>query len=260
MRKPKPTITRRDALYFFKLINSQTDSNVRYELSELSDVITSELSDVITNDPTINRPLFVAAMLDGFKATGERARYWQNKVLTVLRRTKAGESPAEIIADLERQAEEYQRRYVERCARKFIADTEHYTKGTREALRRALESGSYDLLCEVVNRARDGHALHPSGEPVDRLSNEWRYWKIREVEKAFSEKEAKAWGEAWDYYRDLLRGLMAEGSFWHTYFARNLLPYLIEARQHIDGLHQQERRVRAGMKGAAARQKKGGAE
>jgi hypothetical protein len=248
-------ITRREAHRLFNLINDQSiDSQVRFEIGETCDVIKE---DSPITDTWQNESLFIEATLEGWQQRPSKyRRYWQGKIRAILDRTKAGESPAAIIADLKEQAEKRQHQYVEQCARKFIKDTTTYTKGTRAALSRALECGNYQLLYETVNRARDGVRLHPTGEPVNRLSSEWRYWKIRQIERAFNGDDRADYQAAWDEFRALLSSLMAEDDFWHTYFARNLLPYLIEARQHIDGLNLEERRSQAGMKAAKARKTK----
>jgi hypothetical protein len=95
-------------------------------------------------------------------------------------------------------------------------------------------------------------------EPKDKTSDEWRYWKLRRMEKAFDGKDGEAYKQAWQDFRVLLKGLMADESFWHTGTARALLPHLIIARQRIDKQHAHEKRSRAGMKGAESRRMKAG--
>ncbi len=92
-------------------------------------------------------------------------------------------------------------------------------------------------------------------EPKDKTSNEWRYWKLRRMEKAFDGEDSEAYAEAWREFRALLTGLMAEADFWHTGNACTLLPHLIIARQEIDQQNARAKRQRAGVKGAAARRK-----
>jgi hypothetical protein len=95
-------------------------------------------------------------------------------------------------------------------------------------------------------------------EPKDRLSDAWRYWKLRRIEHAFasgSSASLEDYAEAWDYARELLLGLVACGSFWRVDFILPLLPQLIIARQQIDEADRYERRVRAGMKGAETRKR-----
>jgi len=98
-------------------------------------------------------------------------------------------------------------------------------------------------------------------EPKDKLSDEWRAWKIRQVETAFKGEDADAFESAGAEVRQLLKGLMADGDFWHTGNMRVLLPHLIIARQEIDRAELQDKRMDAGMKGAStrkARARKGG--
>jgi hypothetical protein len=98
-------------------------------------------------------------------------------------------------------------------------------------------------------------------EPKDKTSDEWRYWKLRRMEKAFEERgeNGEAYAEAWREFRALLDGLLADEDFWHTGNARTLLPHLIIARQEIDRTRAFERSQSAAAKGTAARRKKAGA-
>ncbi len=95
-------------------------------------------------------------------------------------------------------------------------------------------------------------------EPKDKTSDEWRYWKLRRMEKAF-DGDGEAYKQAWTEVTDLLKGLMAEADFWHTGNARALLPTLIIARQRIDETRAFEERESAKAERAATRRKKGGA-
>ncbi len=92
-------------------------------------------------------------------------------------------------------------------------------------------------------------------EPEDKTSDEWRYWTLRRMEKAFDGDDGAAYKQAWAEFTALLKGLMADKDFWHTGNARTLLPHLIIARQRIDEQNAREKRQRAGVKGAAARRK-----
>ncbi len=42
-----------------------------------------------------------------------------------------------------------------------------------------------------------------------------------------------AYNLAWEEYKALLMGLIANGNFWHTSFAIRLLPLLLDAQQEI---------------------------
>jgi hypothetical protein len=96
-------------------------------------------------------------------------------------------------------------------------------------------------------------------EPKDKTSDEWRYWKLRRMERAFDGEDGAEYKQAWAEFTALLKGLMADESFWHTGNARALLPHLIIARQQIDHARAFERSQSAAAKGTAARRKKAGA-
>ena len=106
--------------------------------------------------------------------------------------------------------------------------------------------------------AREAEQLN-APEPKDKTSDEWRYWKLRRMERAFEGGDGAAYKEAWAEFTALLKGLMADESFWHTGNARTLLPHLIIARQEIDRTAAFEKRQSAAAKGTATRRKKAGA-
>jgi hypothetical protein len=95
-------------------------------------------------------------------------------------------------------------------------------------------------------------------EPEDKTSDEWRYWKLRRMERAF-DGEGVEYADAWHEFAALLTGLMAEADFWHTGNARTLLPHLIIARQEIDRTRAFEKRQRVKAVDAVTSRKKGGA-
>lgn len=231
----RPTITRTEALRLHRLMNStKLPSKVSFEIAELADVITNEFSDITYT--SFNRKLFVDAMLDGFTATGERARYWQGQVRQVLDRTAKGESPESIIADLEKQKKKHQRRFVERRARAILKDTTKYTKGTREAVCAALEEGDLSRLSDLVWRAREGAQFHPSGEPVNQLSDAWRYWKLRKMEKALRGEEGpEAQAAAQREFKQIARQAINIATF-DFYQAEDMLPHFISALQQQGGV------------------------
>jgi len=106
--------------------------------------------------------------------------------------------------------------------------------------------------------AREAENLN-APEPKDTTSDEWRYWKLRRMERAFDGEDSAAYRQAWQEFELLLKGLMADESFWHTGNARTLLPHLIIARQEIDRTAAFEKRQSAAAKGTATRRKKAGA-
>jgi hypothetical protein len=85
-------------------------------------------------------------------------------------------------------------------------------------------------------------------EPEDKTSDEWRYWKLRRMERAFEGGDGAAYKQAWAEFKLLLNDLMAVEGFWHTGNARALLPTLIIARQQIDEQKAREKKVRAAKK------------
>jgi len=93
-------------------------------------------------------------------------------------------------------------------------------------------------------------------EPKDKLSDEWRAWKLRQFRRAFLRLGGEEYRRAWDEFRALLYALMADGDFWHVSHALALLPHLLTARQEIDRIHASEKRSRAGVKDAETRQRK----
>jgi len=105
--------------------------------------------------------------------------------------------------------------------------------------------------------AREAENLN-APEPEDTTSDEWRYWKLRRLERAF-DGDGAAYTEAWAEFTALLKGLMSDEGFWHTGNAKALLPHLIIARQEIDRTRAFEKRQSAAAKDTATRRKKAGA-
>ncbi len=95
--------------------------------------------------------------------------------------------------------------------------------------------------------AREAENLN-APEPKDKTSDEWRYWKLRRMERAFEDEDGAEYKQAWAEFTALLKGLMADESFWHTGNARTLLPHLIIARQQIDKQKARAKKVRAAKK------------
>jgi hypothetical protein len=95
--------------------------------------------------------------------------------------------------------------------------------------------------------AREAENLN-APEPKDKTSDEWRYWKLRRMERAFDGGDGAEYKQAWAEFTALLKGLMADESFWHTGNARTLLPHLIIARQQIDKQKARAKKVRAAKK------------
>jgi hypothetical protein len=95
--------------------------------------------------------------------------------------------------------------------------------------------------------AREAENLN-APEPKGTTSDEWRYWKLRRMERAFDGEDGAEYKQAWQEFKLLLNDLMAEEDFWHTGNAHALLPHLIIARQQIDKQKARAKRVRAAKK------------
>lgn len=117
---------------------------------------------------------------------------------------------------------------------------------------------SFNRELEEQRARRESRALNKP-EPKRKDTAEWRYWKLRRMEKAFAGSDEEAYRKAWDEFKSLLGDLMVDPNFWHVANARALLPHLLIARQELDRLDAHEKRSRAATKGAASRRKKGGA-
>ena len=105
-------------------------------------------------------------------------------------------------------------------------------------------------------RAATARAELDAPEPKNKLSKEWRYWKLRHLEADFASGDPARFQAAFDYFSKLIRGLLADENFYHVSHARALLPQLIIARQEIDEITQRERRAQAGQKAATTRKRK----
>jgi hypothetical protein len=134
-----------------------------------------------------------------------------------------------------------------------------------------------EMVEEEEARGRERTERHKAAqlekpEPKDRLSDEWRYWKLRQIEHAFGpacmeEAGAEAYSAAHRYFRELLTGLFRDENFYNVAHILPLLPQLIIARQELDRTDRYERRSAAGAKGTETRKankakaaKKGGAK
>jgi hypothetical protein len=250
-RKSRPAITRAEALRLFRLINDERlPFNVRREIGETADAIAENS---VLNNSWENKDLFTALLLDAWGKSKYR-RSSESFLRLVLDKAKHGESLETFIRDSEAKEAIARRKHFERRAQTVISNPK-IDKDTREAVRRAMESEPMERFVDTVISAEHGRKIRPTGEPKDRLSDEWRYWKLRQLERGFSGDDSEAYNAAWKEFKALLMGLIGDGDFWHVSHALSILPQLIIARQSIDRLSQSERRSRAGMKA-----RKGGAQ
>ncbi len=125
-----------------------------------------------------------------------------------------------------------------------------------EILKRLKKGETAESIIRAFDRAREEWRAEREAEmlnapePKDKTSDEWRYWKLRRMEQAFEGEDSEAYDRAWDEFKALLDGLLADPSFWHVSNAQALLPRLIIARQEIDRMDASEKRSRAGRKEA----------
>ncbi len=94
-------------------------------------------------------------------------------------------------------------------------------------------------------------------KPKDKTSSQWRYWTLRKTAHAFQNGYMTARKQAWNEFEALLKGLMADGDFWHISNALAMMPHLIIARREIDKMNERERRAQAVIKGVLKRRQKG---
>lgn len=85
-------------------------------------------------------------------------------------------------------------------------------------------------------------------EPKDKTSDEWRYWKLRQIEAGFASDDVEKYREAWREFWQFFDGYKLDRA--DTGSVRELLPTLIIAYQ---GQLEYERQERAGIKGGKTR-------
>lgn len=82
---------------------------------------------------------------------------------------------------------------------------------------------------EDARRASRRAADLAKPEPKDRLSDEWRYWKIRQLSAALEGGDAEAWGEFWKYLDAYKDAALSADVYTATAYtaARQMLPDLL---------------------------------
>jgi hypothetical protein len=117
------------------------------------------------------------------------------------------------------------------------------------------EDDDYQMLKMIVRRVEKGEVLDAiyteekeasrarvaeieekernKPEPRNWLSQEWRWWKIRQLTRVIMDGDTDSRMAAGREYRALLRELVADESFYHVDFILSLLPHLLNARQDI---------------------------
>jgi hypothetical protein len=135
-------------------------------------------------------------------------------------------------------------------------------EGRREELSKAVLEISMSSGVMVDHPALARRAFLAKPEPKKKTSAEWRYWKLCQIEHAFENRtDARdLYRQAWEYVKELFKGLLLCPDFWHVDLITPLLPHLIIARQEIDEIYAHEKRTRAGVKGAKKRKARKGAE
>lgn len=161
-------------------------------------------------------------------------------------------------------------------------NSEYFTPFFVKAAREAREgAGSYRRhyrrLLDLIKRVDGGadlNQLHDEGkrrqreqdeqqeaailnarEPQDKTSDEWRYWKIRQIGAGFQSEDLEQYGAAWREFFALVDGFRRDENQQHVSHARALLPSLLVARQDSERMRRRTARERAKVKTA----KKGGA-
>ncbi|HEX8177849.1 MAG TPA: hypothetical protein VF543_22360 [Pyrinomonadaceae bacterium] len=168
------------------------------------------------------------------KAIREEIGYYADDVLNI--------SP--LVPDLWSDRELFVACFVDGMKR---ATEEPYTY-SRDTVREIVESLKKGETPEEIiarfNEARKRVASERlnAPEPKDKSSNDWRVWKVRQLERAFNGTDAKAYDAAWTEYQALLRGLVSDRQFYHVSYALALLPHLLAARQEIDATIAREKR------------------
>lgn len=86
-------------------------------------------------------------------------------------------------------------------------------------------------------------------EPKDRLSDEWRYWKIRHLDAGLCGADAEAWGEFWSYLDGFKDAALSADVYTATAYtaARQMLPDLLIFWQKT----QPKRKAKVAKKGGA---------
>jgi hypothetical protein len=199
--------------------------------------------------PAIVRPFYLAA------SQHKGAKEYETELREVLRLIEQGEKfKGYVTGD---RLESYRQRLR---VNELIADPS-VSEDAKRVLQEAIDEHRVLDFAKLIKRVERGLPLADpeKPEPKDKTSNEWRYWKIRQLEAGFDgPSDAKGYELAWDEFKALLRGLMSDENFWHVSNAKALLPHLIIARQSIDKMNAREKRSQAAMKGAQTRRKKGG--
>jgi hypothetical protein len=108
---------------------------------------------------------------------------------------------------------------LEEKAREIIADVDTYDERTREGIKRALKEAD-ERLPDIVKTAE----ILAAGEPEDKTSDKWRYWKLRSVEADMDSGDEGRRAAAQAYVRRLAAETLATPS---EQITKSLLPHLI---------------------------------
>ena len=70
---------------------------------------------------------------------------------------------------------------------------------------------------------------------IDEILEGGKKVSVAEAKEIIADRmnDRAAYQRAWEEYRALLTGLIADENFWHISFATRLLPHLLDARQEI---------------------------
>lgn len=108
-------------------------------------------------------------------------------------------------------------------ARAITEDAGTYDERTRERIRRALEAED-ERLPDMVSTAE----ILAAGEPDDKTSDRWRYWKLRSIEADLESGDAEKQDAARSYVQRLAVETVSRGG---AHVAAAVLPYFIQECQ-----------------------------
>jgi hypothetical protein len=83
-------------------------------------------------------------------------------------------------------------------------------------------------------RAESEEEARTQPEPKDRLSDEWRYWKLSQFDLAFKSKDASVRERAWKEFESMFKTLIKRSDL-TVYDVKTLLPYIIVIQQRLEG-------------------------
>lgn len=156
---------------------------------------------------------------------------------------KARQELSEYVDDVCSSSQLFDPHHNKTCFLKTFVDgygRDTHARRNMQTILNQLKAGkSADEVVAWVDEKREAHYAKmqeeedAQPEPRSKLSKEWRYWKIRQLTRAFTSNDLEAYTAAWKEFRALLTELVTDPDFYHISFAIALLPHLLIARQEI---------------------------